>query len=91
MKIIEIITKAFLPGKIYYTKGTPGGEPARIRGGAPGIISVTVAKRTRCFIICTDGRRHKVRVNMHGVEYILPWGLKDCCPVIFADREAITN
>lgn len=70
----------FLPGKTYYTRSI---------GDNDCLISVTVEKRTRCFITCTDGKRYGVKVR-DGVEYIMPWGRCSMAPSICADREAVT-
>ena len=52
------------------------------------IISVTVAKRSKCFITTSEGKRLRIVKESaeFGVEMVRPWGSYSMSPQISADK-----
>ena len=48
------------------------------------VIKVIVAKRTKCFLTTTEGKRLKINVY-DGAEYVSPWGVYSMSPIVRAN------
>ena len=69
-------TATFEVGQTYYTSSL---------GDHNCIIKITVAKRTKCFITTTEGKRLKVSDKYTpGVEQCSPWGSFSMAPLLYA-------
>ena len=48
------------------------------------IISITIAKRTNCFVTTTDGKRLKATTDCEGNESVMPYGRYSMAPCVRA-------
>ena len=68
----------FQPGQTYST---------RFICDHDSILSITIAKRSKCFLTTTEGKRVKIHQE-DGVEYCYPTGIYSMAPIVRADKPA---